>query len=304
MNLSLCCQSNMLHEQNIRFRMMTVTQFKRKPRAEALQTLCERIISNFVTLKLTVQHCVSLQLQGLRIGSDLIPVINHPDLNIRFEDLPLHADIMHAVQEARAVMSSSGLRFSAHPSEFISLTSTNPAVVANSIRDLEAHALVFELLGLPASHEAPLNIHIRKDGDPEVIYAQVMHSLHMCPDAVRNRLVFENNDNTQGVWSIKNLVHYFYNRAGIPITYDTLHHARLSHDWTAQQAFDAAYDTWPQHIMPIFHYSEGIGDTRKHADYAAHLPPDHGRPVMWEVELKAKDHAIVRMQQCWKDAVK
>lgn len=296
MNLSLCCQSNVLNDKGIKFRMMTVTQFKKKPRAEALKMLCERIVTNFQTLKATVELCSNMEIAGLRIGSDLIPVINHPDLNLDFYSLPMQDEMLHAINEAKIAMKKAKLRYSAHPSEFISLTSDNPKVIANSIRDLIAHTFVFELLGLPESHEAPLNIHIRKDGDPEIIYHNVMQSLKQCPTCVTKRLVFENNDNKKGVWSIKNLITYFHARTGIPITYDNLHHEMLPDGLTHRQSFEAAYATWSG-VMPIFHYSEGINGTRKHADYAQHLPPDYGLPVVWEVELKAKDRAIERIQK-------
>jgi UV DNA damage endonuclease len=279
-----------LNDKGVKFRTMTVTQFKKKPINESLNVLCQRIIENFVTLKTTVKLCQSMQLAGLRIGSDLIPVINHPDLNLDFYKLPMQDEMMHAIGEAKQAMKCSGLRFSAHPSEFISLTSDNPKVIANSIRDLIAHALVFELLDLPESYEAPLNIHIRKDGNPEMIYQNVVRSLKQCPANVTKRLVFENNDNKKGVWSISNLVKYFHARDGIPITFDNLHHKMLPDNLTESEAFHLAHGTWP--VMPIFHYSEGIGDTRKHADYAQHAPPDYGKPVVWEVELKAKDRAI------------
>ena len=290
MKLSLCCQSNVLNDKGIKFRTMTVTQFKKKPLNESLNVLCHRIVENFQTLKATVELCKSMNLAGMRIGSDLIPVINHPDLNLDFYKLPMQDEMMHAINEAKQAMKCSGLRFSAHPSEFISLTSDNPKVVANSIRDLIAHALVFELLDLPESYEAPLNIHIRKDGDPEMIYQNVVRSLKQCPANVTKRLVFENNDNKKGVWCISNLIKYFHARDGIPITFDNLHHKMLPGGLTESEAFHLAHGTWP--VMPIFHYSEGIGDTRKHADYAQHVPPDYGKPVVWEVELKAKDRAI------------
>lgn len=294
MRLSLCCQSILLQEKGVKFRTMTVTQFKKKPLNESLNVLCHRIIENFQTLKATVEMCKSMNLAGMRIGSDLIPVINHPDLNLDFYKLPMQDEMMHVINEAKNVMKQSGLRFSAHPSEFISLTSDNPKIIANSIRDLIAHALVFELLGLPESYEAPLNIHIRKDGDPEIIYQNVVKSLKQCPACVTKRLVFENNDNKKGVWSVKNLINYFHIRQGIPITYDNLHHEMLPDGLTHQQAFEAAYVTWPGY-MPVFHYSEGINGTRKHADYATSLPADYNLPVVWEVELKGKDKAIKRM---------
>ena len=294
MQLSLCCQSMQLHESGTRFRTMTVTQFKKKPLNESLNVLCQRIIENFNTLTCTVNLCKDLGLAGLRIGSDLIPVINHPDLSLDFYKLPMQQEMLSSINLAKQAMQSSGLRFSAHPSEFISLTSDNPKIVANSIRDLVAHALVFELLGLPESHEAPLNIHIRKDGDPEIIYKNVTKALSQCPPSVTKRLVFENNDNRNGTWSVKRLVSIFYERQGIPITYDNLHHEMMGDGLSHEQAFKMAYKTWGSQV-PIFHYSEGINGTRKHADYAKSLPPDYGMPVVWEVELKQKDLAIKRM---------
>jgi len=274
---------------------MTVTQFKKKPLNESLDVLSSRIIENFVTLKATVDLCLKMKIAGLRIGSDLIPVINHPDLNIDFYKLPKHDEIMNAINIAKIAMHNSNLRFSSHPSEYISLTSDNPAVIANSIRDLEAHAFLFELLELPETYEAPLNIHIRKDGDPMSISKTVLSNFNKCSRRVQKRLVLENNDNRNGTWGIKNLVHYYHTQIGIPITFDNLHHKMLSQDLTEKQAFEAAYATWPSYTIPVFHYSEGINETRKHADYAASLPPDYGLPVVWEVELKAKDLAIKKM---------
>jgi len=296
MQLSLCCQSVNLNNEGVKYRRMTVTQFKKKPLEESLNVLSSRIIENFVTLKATVDLCVKMNLAGLRIGSDLIPVINHPDLNIDFYKLPKQDEIMHAIQAAKSAMHNSNLRFSSHPSEYISLTSENPLVIANSVRDLEAHAFLFELLELPETYEAPLNIHIRKDGDPASISYTVLHNFKKCSSRVQKRLVLENNDNRNGTWGIKNLVNYFHTQIGIPITFDNLHHKMLPQGLSEKQAFEAAYVTWSAHRqVPIFHYSEGINDTRKHADYATSLPPDYGLPVVWEVELKAKDLAIKKM---------
>jgi len=272
--------------------MMRVSNFLKLPRDQALNTLVDRIIENFITLRKTIQFCESNNYHGYRISSDLIPVINHPDLDLSFEKLPRQGDMMKAINECKDVVQKSKLRFSAHPSEFISLTSDNEKVITNSIRDLIAHAFVFDLLGLPNDYRAPLNIHVRKDGCPEFISKTVIKNIDRCPSNVKNRLVFENNDNKNGTWSIKRLITYFHTRIGIPITFDNLHHEMLSDNLTEQQAFEAAYCTWP--VEPIFHYSEGINGTRKHADYATRLPKSY-KPVVWEVELKQKDLAIQKM---------
>jgi hypothetical protein len=67
----------------------------------------------------------------------------------------------------------------------------------------------------------------------------------------------------------------------------------LPGDLSEQEAFELAYSTWP--TTPLFHYSEGIGNTRNHADFATALPNSYGRNVYHDVELKGKDWAIYEM---------
>ena len=152
---------------------------------------------------------------------------------------------------------------------------------------------MFDLIGLPQSYDAPLNIHCRQDGDPETVSSSFLKNFDKLPDNVKNRLVLEVNDNREGVWSVKNLHKFYYQRANIPVTFDSLHHSFCHHGVPEREAMDMAYSTW--NTSPVFHYSEGINGTRKHADYALHSPPDYDKEVFWDVELKAKDLAIFKM---------
>jgi len=272
--------------------MMRVTNFLKLPRDQAINILTDRIIQNFITLKKTIEYCENNKFHGYRITSDLLPVINHPSILIKFEDLPRQNDLSFVINECKQLINKSTLRFSSHPSEFISLTSLNKDIISNSIRDLQTHGFIFDLLGLPNNYMAPLNIHVRKDGDPESISRVVINNINKCPGNVKNRLVLENNDNKNGTWSVKKLITYIHTRTGIPITFDNLHHEMLPDNLNEQQAFEAAYCTWP--VEPIFHYSEGINGSRKHADFATKLPISY-MPVTWEVELKQKDLAIQKM---------
>ena len=103
----------------------------------------------------------------------------------------------------------------------------------------------------------------------------------------------EVNDNKEGVWSIKNLHKFYYQRANIPVTFDNLHHSFCHHGVPEREAIDMAYETWK--TIPVFHYSEGIEGSRKHADYATGLPMAYSSDIFWDVELKAKDLAILKM---------
>jgi UV DNA damage repair endonuclease len=57
-------------------------------------------------------------------------------------------------------------------------------------------------------------------------------------------------------------------------------------------AFFDAYETWND-IIPIFHYSEGKNNGRAHKDMADELPENFGKEVLFDVELKSKDIAIL-----------
>lgn len=293
MRLGLCCISLRLQEEGYKFQTMTFSRFSALPRQQALEILSARILNNFLVTEKVIRYCKASGFSSYRLSSDLTPIINHPSVDIKLQDLPNAAGIFESLSSISKAINETGLKISAHPSEYISLTSPKEEVISNSTRDLASHAELFDLIGLPKSYEAPLNIHCRQDGDPEVISSSFLKNFDKLPDNVKNRLVLEVNDNREGVWSIKNLHKFYYQRANIPVTFDNLHHSFCHHGVPEREAFDLAYSTW--NTTPVFHYSEGIDGTRKHADYALDTPPQYNDEVFWDVELKSKDLAILKM---------
>ncbi len=293
MRLGLCCISLRLQEEGHKFQTMTFSRFSALPRQQALEILSARIVNNFLVTEKIIRYCKASGFSSYRLSSTLAPVINHPDVNLKFQDLPNASLIFESLSSIAKAVKETGLKISAHPSEYISLTSPEEKVISNSIADLSSHAELFDLIGLPQSYDAPLNIHCRQDGDPETVSSSFLKNFDKLPDNVKNRLVLEVNDNKEGAWSVKNLHKFYYQRANIPVTFDNLHHSFCHHDVPEREAMDMAHSTW--NTTPVFHYSEGIGGTRKHADYALHSPPDYDKEVFWDVELKAKDLAIFKM---------
>ena len=296
MRLSLCCISNELAERGIKFQTMTYARFSALPKAEAMRVLSKRILNNFKVTHETIKHCIATGIAGYRLSSSITPLLNHPDMMLSITDLPNVDEIFDEIDKTANTIANSNIRISAHPSEYISLTSLEDRVINNSILDLEMHAMIFDLLRLPNDYRSPLNIHCRKDGNVEEISSRFMSNFARLSKSVRNRLVLENNDNAKGVWSVKRLHDIFHMRHGIPVTFDNLHHKMLPGDLSEQEAFELAYSTWP--TTPLFHYSEGIGNTRNHADFATSLPNSYGRNVYHDVELKGKDWAIYEMLRC------
>ena len=293
MNYSLCCISNQLGRSGIKFQKMTYTRYKALPKNEAIKILSERILNNFVVTHKTIEHCVNLGLEGYRLSSDITPVINHPDVDLQLEDMPNFDVINSIIKITSQLIKDSGIRVTAHPSEFISLTSNNAEVIANSFRDLISHADIFDRYNLKQDYYNCLNIHCRQEGDPVEISKRFIYNYNRLPDNVKKRLVVEVNDNKNGIWTIKNLCNYFYSAAGIPVTFDTLHHSFCNTGESDEEAFELAHQTWP--VTPVFHYSEGIGSTRNHAEFAKSKPKNFGKEVIWDIELKGKDDAIMQM---------
>ncbi len=296
MKLSLCCISKELSDNGHNFRTMTYTQFAKYPFAVAIQELSSRILHNFKMTLQTIAYCQAHKIQGYRLSSSLAPVLTHKDVRMRIADLPNYADIVQVCEQIKAQLATNPIRISAHPSEYITLSSDKPECIINSVLDLEQHAEIFNLLSLPQDYRSPLNIHVRQDGNPQEIADKVLRNYDLLRDDVRKRIVLENNDNPKGVWGIKNLIKYFNRSRNIPITFDCLHHSLLHDGMTARDAFFAAYDTWP--TTPLFHYSEGIDGTRKHADMPTSFPPSYDYyDVYWDVELKHKCKAIFEIRK-------
>ena len=289
MNLSLCCISNILAEEGHKFRTMTYKSFLSKSREESLEKLSGIVVNNFLVTEKIIRHCKSSGINGYRISSDLVPVIKHPDLMLALEDLPNYNLIESSINSVSLAIKETGIRVSAHPSEYITLT--NNEKVNNSLIDLEFHAEIFERLGLEKSYYNPLNIHIRKEGDPVELRDIFIKNFERLSDGVKSRLVLENND-TGSTWDVLALKKYFYEPYGIPVTFDNLHHKMLNNNVSHKDAFLEAYETWND-IIPIFHYSEGKDGGRAHKDMADELPENFGKEVLFDVELKSKDIAIL-----------
>ena len=291
LQLSLCCISSILQAEGYKFRTMTYKSFSSKSRDESLEKLSDIIRNNFFVTEKIIRHCAANNISGYRISSDLCPVIKHPDVMLSLEELPNYNLIEKEINNVSLAIKETSIRVSAHPSEYITLTSEDDVKIKHSLVDLEFHGEIFDRLGLSRTHYNPLNIHVRKEGDPDELCNIFMKNFERLSDGIKSRLVLENND-TGNTWDVATLKKYFYKDNNIPITFDNLHHKMLNKGVSEFDAFLDAYETWGD-IIPVFHYSEGKDNGRAHKDMAEYLPENFGKNVLFDVELKSKDIAIL-----------
>jgi UV DNA damage endonuclease len=194
---------------------------------------------------------------------------------------------------------STGQRITAHPDHFVKLGSEKEVVVLNSIKDLELHSLVFDYMGLETTPYNAINIHVGMNFSEETAQRWIDNFRRLSPN-LQARMVVENDDK-ESAFSIIQLFTYLHAELGIPLTFDYFHHTFHPDDLTTEEAARLAASTWPDNIIPLFHYSESkninenaTGNPRAHADYVFAPIDDFGMTLHFDLEAKAKELALFK----------
>jgi len=299
---SLCCIHTGLQEQKIKFNVMTYAQYKKLGKTDAMKVLADRSLNNIKTIHSIIKECLKNG-WNYRIGSNVFPLMTHPDLNFTVDDFYNASEIYAEFKATAITIKQNNIRCSMHPDQFVVPASPNPKVVKNSIRDLEQHAYIMDLLELPRSYEAPINIHMNcfNNGNFGETIDRFEKVYNKMDQSVRSRLVLENEDKGKS-WSVNALYDHTYRRLGIPITFDNLHHMCNPDSTSEEFAFDMALSTWPDDIVPLFHFSESLPgkNPRAHADFPTFLPQiyaNHKNELHLDFEFKLKEIAINKISR-------
>ncbi len=265
------------------------------------ERLAELIGANLADLKRVLDFNVDRGVSHYRISSHLIPFASHP-----VNDRPWWDEFAAPLAEVADVIARSGMRVSVHPGQFTVLNSPNPKTVADSIRELEWHARLLDALGTDSSCKMILHVGGAYGGKPEAMdrFVEVANRL---PDAIRRRLVIENDDVTYTTAELLAVSA----RTGLPIVFDWLHHkVNPGGDTGANTAglIAACFDTWrPEDGPPKVHLSsqaEG-GRAGNHADWIdlddllAFVEQTPDREFDCMLEAKKKDLALFRLREEW-----
>jgi len=299
MTPGLCCISLELKDQGYSFQTMTYKRFSSLPRQEALNILSERILNNLQVTNETIRYC-GTNGWAYRVSSDLFPLITYDLANVSLDDLPNHDEIQDEFDNIEQTIIDTGVRISAHPSEYNVLASTNQEAVDKTITELNFFSSFFDRIGLPASYDCPMNIHIQnKNGSYDEIIGRFITNFNRLDKTCQQRIVIENDDKA-GCWSVDELVTIFHPRTNIPITFDYLHHKCYANGLDEETAINRCHETWHGYT-PLFHYSESApgNNPRKHADYATQPIDTYGLDFHLDFEIKQKDLAIKKYQELY-----
>ena len=296
----LCCISLSLQECDppVKFNTMTFKRFSSLPRSEALEILGDRILNNLQTTNETIKFCGENN-WVYRVSSDLFPLVTYDEANVSLEDLPNHDLIQDEFDNIEQTIKDTGVRVSAHPSEYNSLASLSDKVVEKTITELNFYSSFFDRIGLPADHRAPMNFHIHSNnGTREEIAQRFYNNFKKLDENCQKRITIECDDKIN-CWSVKQLTDIFHPITNIPICFDYLHHKCHPDNLSEQEAINRCYNTW--NTRPLFHYSESRegNNPRAHAEYAIGVINTYGLEFDLDFELKAKCLAIKKYQELY-----
>ncbi len=260
-------------------------------------TLAYKNLEDLLTiLKWNVEHKIKI----FRMSSSLFPWMSE----YHFWQLPNYPEIQSKLIEIGKYVLDNGLRVGFHPGQYSVLPSPDPGVVENAIDDLEKHAQILDLMGLPKSHQYSINIHVGGSyGDKQASMERFVESFNRLTDTVKSRLVVENDDKASQ-YSVVDLYEGLYKKINIPITFDFFHHLFCTGSLSQNEAAKLAASTWPDGVRPLAHFSsskklneDSSVIERSHADYLYDDIPKIGSMFDIEVEAKAKELALFEYQK-------
>lgn len=279
----------------VRYRALTRKRLLQFDETEQRRMLRELYADNLSRLSGALDFCKGRGIRLYRMTSALFPFAD----DVAGEDVL--EEFRERIGETGRRATTLGIRLVLHPDQFVVLNSDSPQVIANSIKILETHARVMDLLEQPRSAWALIEIHGGKGGRAERLI-EVTRSL---PEAVRSRLAFENDEYIYSAEEILEVCR----AAEVPMIFDAHHHLvhekldSYDHE-SVGRMLAAARETWPVPEWQLVHISNGrdsFGD-RNHSGLIETMPAAF-RDAPWiEVEAKQKELAIEKLQREWLNA--
>ena len=281
-NLGLVCITN---SKEIRYRTVTRTRLHaQSPDAQA-KILEDIYRDNLQTFDAAMRYCGQNGISLYRLPSSIFPFADTA------EGLAILQTLAASLARSGKRALEAGIRLVMHPDQFVVLSSDSPGVVANSIRILQMHADIMDLLGQPRSSWALLEIHGGKANRADAL----VKCIATLPDTIRCRLGLENDEYAYSA----DAIHAICLKSGVPMVFDAHHHIvhedLPSYDHpSVEEMLRKARETWAEPAHQLVHISNGKSgfNDRQHADLIDTMPACYAGAPWIEIEAKSKEEAI------------
>lgn len=291
--LGLVCVSA---SDEVRFRTVTRRTLSKLSQSQQREKLEKVYAANTERLAKAIAFCQRQNIQLYRLSSALFP----------FSDEPMGEELLtkftSRLQEIGNTAKNHSIRLVLHPSQFVVLNSDRKEVIVNSIKILKTHARLLDLLQLPRSPWALMNIHGGKGDRAD----RLIDNIRQLPENVYSRLTIENDEHTYSSEAIAQICL----NTKIPMVFDAHHHLVYENlesynDSSVGKMLELARTTWERPEWQLVHISNGkqhFHDT-KHSDFITNMPSCFSEAPWIEVEAKQKEQAIYLLRKEWLPSV-
>jgi UV DNA damage endonuclease len=190
---------------------------------------------NLATLVEILKFNIANNLMFFRISSDMIPFASHPICKFDWKE-HFKSDLIKIGQ----LINHHNIRISMHPDQFVLINSKSQEIVNNSIKELEYHTDLLDLMAL--DYSAKVQIHMGGVyGDKEKSKKQFISNYRTLLSAnIKKRLVIENDDH---LYNLKDCIE-IHEYIGIPILFDVFHHICFDNNLPLHIALQISNNTW------------------------------------------------------------
>lgn len=198
--------------------------------------LIETIQNNLDCLRKILEYNVKNDFLFFRITSNLIPFGGHPINTFNWRK-----HFQKDFKEIGEYIKKNKIRISMHPDQFIVINSPNKEIVEKSVKDLDWHTDVLDLMRL--GEDAKIQIHVGGVyGDKKSAIARFVENYKKLPEKIKKRLAIENDDKSYNLDECLKI----NKRTGIPIIFDIFHHKCLPTKENALEAIKKASKAWKE----------------------------------------------------------
>lgn len=252
----------------------------------------ELAFSNVQGLYKILEWNVANDIKVFRVTSELFPWAS--EYNI--PDMPHFRDIREVLEACGKLP----VRISSHPGPFNKVAGVG-ATLTNTIKDLEIHSQIFDLMNLEASARSKINIHVGGAyGDKDETLRRFAENFNLLSTNLKARLTVENDDKP-GLYTVEQLLK-LHEMIGVPIVFDYFHHRLHPGTQSEEEAFFTAYKTWP--VTPVFHYSSSRREYENpeakkeaHSDWVHEKITTYGKDVDLMLETKMKELSLLKYRE-------
>ena len=274
---------------------------KRTFMAKGIEYASHLALSNVKALRRVVEWNNENDVKVFRMTSCLFPWFSEYDIF----DMPDIDEISDVFSNVGQIAMDAGQRLSFHPGPFNCLASPNDNVVVKTVKELNDHATQMDLMGLPNSPQAKINIHVGGAyGEHEKTLARFCKNFERLSPSAQARLTVENDDKP-ALYSTKMLVDGVSKRVGVPVVFDSHHHGLGPQDVDYREAFYLARSTWQargvkqqcHHSNSKKNYENPKVPAVSHSSWYYTPFENFGEEVDVVLECKMKERALFKYQE-------